>query len=433
VHVEGIVGPTPANNTEARASWTITVVDPTSFTLDGSDASAVGIPTYEQGTGRVHGPRTTQEVPIVFATNPTAAQVAASGHGVVITAPEHCFASGDAVDIENVRGNLLANGASRTIRVIDENSFELVGIAGSSPWQNGISATGATFGAGLPTPDPDKSAFVRVALVPNGANPAQRVYFSFDKKLFRSDDGGFKFKKVATFPAEVMAIASTANDRLWVGIRSRTSGSTSLAGEIHFSSDGGTKWRTAKDGFDQTPGGRTSVAAIAIDAAVASGHRVAVGYSGYTATDPLFRTRHVYLTDNAGAAWREIGGTRLAPTGNVPDLPVLSLAFDSRTTPSTLCAAFDAGVLRWIENANAWQRVGANLPNVSCQSVQLDSSTNPTTIRIGTYGRSAFELARSAAGKLVVRGNLAFKSTVVGPQPHGRVRRSQRRRRGHCP
>ena len=414
VHVEGIVGPALVNNTETRPSWKITFVSATSFTLDGSDASAVGIPTYEEGTGRVHGPRTTQEVPIVFATNPTAAQIAASGHGLVVTAPEHCFASGDAVDIENVRGNTAANGAGRTIRVVDENSFELVGAAGSSASQNGITATGATFGAGLPTPNPNKSEFVRVALVPNGANPVQRVYFSFDKKLFRSDDSGFKFNKVATFPAEVMAIASPANDRLWVGIRSRTSGSTQLPGEIHFSSDGGTKWRKASDGFDQTPGGRTSIAAIAIDGAVASGDRVAVAYSGYTATDPLFRTRHIYLTENGGGAWREIGGTRLAPTGNVPDLPVLSLAFDSRTPPSTLYAAFDAGVLRWIENTNTWQRVGANLANVSCQSVQLDPSTNPTTIRIGTYGRSAFELARSATGKLVVRGNLAFKSTVVG-------------------
>jgi len=331
-----------------------------------------------------------------------------------VTAPEHCLASGDAVDIENVRGNIAANGAGRTIRVIDENSFELVGIAGSNAWQNGINATGTTFGAGLPSPDPDKSEFVRVALVPNGANPAQRVYFSFDKKLFRSDDGGFKFTKVATFPAEVVAIASPANDRLWVGIRSRVSGSNRLAGEIHFSSDGGQKWRKASDGFDQTPGGRTSVAAIAIDSGVASGNRVAVAFSGYTATDALFRTRHVYLTEDGGGAWREIGGTRLAATGNVPDLPVLSLAFDSRTTPSTLYAAFDAGVLRWVENANTWQRVGANLANVSCQAVQLDPSTNPTTIRIGTYGRSAFELARSATARLVVRGNLGFKSTVVG-------------------
>ncbi len=413
VHVEGIVGPTQANNTDANPAWPIAVAGPTSFTLTGSDASAVGIPTYEEGTGRVHGPRTTEEVPIVFATNPTAAQVAASGHGLVVTAPEHGFASGDTVDIENVRGNTAANGAGRTIRVIDENSFELVGIAGSSPFLGGIGAGGATFGAGLPTPDPDKSQFVRVALVPNGASPAQRVYFAFDKKLFRSDDGGFKFKKVATFLAELTAIASPANDRLWVGIRSRTSGSTPLAGEVNFSSDGGEHWRKASDGFDRTPGGRTSVAAIAIDGAVASGDRVAVGFSGYSVTDPLFRTRHVYLTENGGRAWREIGGTRLAPTGNVPDLPVLSLAFDSRTSPSTLYAAFDAGVLRWIENTNTWQRVGANLANVSCQSVQLDPSANPTVIRIGTYGRSAFELTRSAAAKLVVRGNLAFKPTVV--------------------
>ena len=360
-----------------------------------------------------------QEVPIVFTTSPTAAQVAASGHGIVVTAPQHCFASGDGVDVENVRGNTAANGAARPIHVIDENSFELVGgIAGNNPWQDGLFARAATFGNKLPSPDPKKSAFTRVALVPNGGAPAQRIYFSLNRKLYRSDDAGFNFKSVATFPSEVLAIVSPANDRLWIGTRSRTSGKAQLPGEVHFSSDGGTKWRTANDGFDQTPGGRTSVSAIAVDPAVGSGMRVAVAYSGYSDTDPQFRTRHVYLTEDGGGTWREIGGTRLATSGNLPDLPALSLAFGPPAVaggPSALFVAFDAGVLRWKESANSWERVGANLPNVSCQHVLADGAT----IRIGTYGRSAFELARSTNAKLVVRGNLGFAPTVVGASRRG--------------
>jgi len=167
-------------------------------------------------------------------------------------------------------------------------------------------------------------------------------------------------------------------------------------------------------GFARRPAGRPAIAGSAVDPAVASGDRVAVVYSGYSGSDPLFRTRHVYLTEDRGSSWREIGGTRLAVSGNVPDLPALSAAFDRSTAPSTLYVACDAGVLRWREAANAWERVGANLPNVSCQRLVLDPTSLPdSTIRVATYGRSAFELKRSAVARLVVRGNLGFPATVL--------------------
>ncbi|WP_217591177.1 hypothetical protein [Burkholderia sp. GbtcB21] len=413
VNVAGVLGNTAANNDAARPSWTITVVDATAFTLDGSDGTDPAL-TPMPNTGLVRGPRTVQAVPIVFTTHPSAAQVAASGHGLVVTAPDHCFATGDAVDIANVPGNTASNGAGRTIRVIDRNSFELVGVAGNNPWRNGPRATGPTFGRGLPA---THDRFVRIALVPNAPAPATRIYASDGRRLFRSDDAGFNFTQVAgtsQFPSEITCIVSPAANRLWVGVRARTSGGAQRSGEVRFSTDGGATW-AASPALDTTPGGRTSIAAIAEDPAVANGNRVAIVYSGYSATDPLFRTRHVYLTDDRGANWREIGGTRLAATGNVPDLPVLSAAFDRSTAPSTLYVATDAGVLRWLEASNRWERVGANLPNVSCQRVVLAPTAAPaSTIRIGTYGRSAFELKRSADAKLIVRGNLGFSSTVLG-------------------
>lgn len=421
VNVGGVFGNTAANNDAARPAWTITVVDATAFTLDGSDGTDPAL-TPMPNTGLVRGPRTVAAVPIVFTTHPTAAQVAASGHGMVVTAPDHCFATGDAVDIANVRGNTAANGVGRVIRVIDRNSFELPGVAGNNPWRNGPQATGPTFGHGLPGKhDP----FVRIALGAIDAGTGQRtVFFSDGRNLYRSKDAGFNFTKVAgptKFPAEITCITSPDATRLWVGVRSRSSGGTQRPGEVRFSADGGTNWAAAP-ALDTTPGGRTSIAAIAEDPAVANGNRVAVVYSGYSATDPLFRTRHVYLTDDRGATWREIGGTRLSATGNVPDLPALSVVFDSKTAPSTLYLGCDAGVLRWLEAANQWERVGANLPNVSCQRVVLDPTSAPdSTIRIGTYGRSAFELARSAAAKLVVRGNLGFSATVINRERRGHV------------
>jgi hypothetical protein len=429
VHVAGVRGNTAANNDAARPSWSITVVPPvppatasTAFTLDGSDGTDPSL-TPMPNTGLVRGPRTGATIPIVFATHPTAAQVANSGHGLVVTAPDHGFATGDAVDIANVRGvNNAANGVGRTIRVIDANSFELVGVAGNRPWLDGPRATGPTFGRGLPT---KHDAFVRIALgaIDPGTNK-RIVFFSDGRRLYRSRDAGFNFTQAAgtaQFPAEITCIASPAIDRLWVGIRSRKSGGTQRPGELRFSADGGAHWASAP-ALDATPGGRTSIAAIAEDPAVANGNRVAVVYSGYSATDPLFRTRHVYLTEDRGATWREIGGTRLAATGNVPDLPVLSAAFDSSAAPSTLYLACDAGVLRWVESANTWERVGANLPNVSCQRVVIDPTSAPdSTIRIGTYGRSAFELQRSTTAKLIVRGNLGFSATVLNRERRRQV------------
>jgi len=421
VNVEGVLGNTAANSTFARPAWTVTVIDTSAFTLDGSDGTDPAL-VPGPNTGRVRGPRTVEAVPIVFATNPTAGQLAASGHGIAVTAPNHAFVSGDTVDIENVRGNVAANGAGRQIRVIDRNSFELVGVAGSGAWRPGILASGQVFGRALPI---KHDAYVRIALVPNLADPAKVIYFSDGRTLYRSEDGGFLFKKVAgkaQFAAEITAITSPANNRLWVGIKSRASGASRLPGEVHFSADGGSTWLGTASGFDRTPGGRTSISAIAVDPAVTSGDRVVVAYSGYSGTDPLFRTRHVYLSENRGSTWREIGGTRLATSGNFPDLPALTAAFDKSTTPSTLYVGCDAGVLRWLESSNRWERVGANLPNVSCQRLVLDPGSLPnSTIRVATYGRSAFELKRSASPKLIVRCDLGFSATLINTERRRQV------------
>jgi hypothetical protein len=63
---------------------------------------------------------------------------------------------------------------------------------------------------------------------------------------------------------------------------------------------------------------------------------------------------------------------------------------------------------------NVWQRVGPNLPHVSCQALAIDNTVNPPVIRVGTYGRSAWELTVPAGPSLYVQADLGFGEQRTG-------------------
>jgi hypothetical protein len=85
---------------------------------------------------------------------------------------------------------------------------------------------------------------------------------------------------------------------------------------------------------------------------------------------------------------------------------------------SALLVASDCGVLRLkaakLGAGNVWQRVGPNLPNVSCQALAIDNSVSPPVIRVGTYGRSTWELTLPPGPSLYVEADLGFGEQQVG-------------------
>jgi hypothetical protein len=413
VNVVGVVGPVQANNPPATPWFTITVTGPRRFQLNGTDASLAS--PYQQGTGVVRGPRqAAQRVPI-FIVAPRLAP--AGARPVVVTALGHRFVTGDTVTVTGVRGLTDANVANHPITVIDADSFELSGLTSAQRWHLNARVRWPTFGAGLPGGG-SADTFVRIAIVPNPGAVATRIFVSVGRDLYRSDNGGRTFIRVHNnFPGLVTALLAPAADRLWVGIAQYPAGTTVRAGEVWHSRDGGVHWLTAAaHQFVARPGGRGSVSAIAEDPR--DPNRVAVVYAGYSNTDPQFRARHAFLTTtrgirNAGAhPWEEISGTSFNLSDNLPDLPVLSVAFDGTTNPSQLLVGTDLGVLR--RTAAGWERVGNNLPRVSCQALAVDNSVNPSVVRVGTYGRSAFELERPAAGMLDVICDGGFPPTLLG-------------------
>lgn len=407
VVIEAVEGNVAANNTPARPTWQVTVLSAKRLSLQGSDGSLS--PPYVPGTGRMRGPGAAGSVPVFGTVN---------ANPLVVTAQGHELASGDQVTIVGVVGNTAANVAGQAIRVLDANSFELVGVAGNANPGAMPRVRGGTVGRGLPVPNPAFDHFERIALVPNGANPAQTVYFSQDRTLFRSTNGGITFVPMANFTDFITALHAPAANRLWVGTTSIGGGSRF---RVRFSADGGAHWAGAAQLFVSDVGARSFISQIVEDPAVAGGQRVAVVTAGYSGTATQRRSRHVFLTTTGGTTtggavpWHEVGGVFNAAGGNLPDVPVMGATWVTHpAAPSDLLVATDAGVLQLDLATPSWKRVGPNLPKVGVQAIASDTSVNPSVVRIGTYGRSAWQLRVPTGPSLHVEADLGFGDQQVG-------------------
>jgi len=411
VRIDGVEGNFAANNSAAQPTWVVTVISATRLSLNGSDGSQSA--AYISGTGRLLGPPVNGTVPIIRAEN---------SNPIVVTAQDHGFMSGDVVTIAGVLGNTNANAVGAPIIVLDANSFELVGRVGNANFGARPRLSGPTIGRGLPIGGTAER--VRVALVPNAGGPSTTVFVSFDARLFRSVNGGITFVPMKIFDDPVSALHAPANNRLWVGTAGRPT--PFRAGRVFFSNNNATSFLGAAANFVSDIGARGAISSIAEDPAVAAGTRVALVASGYSETATPRRTRHCYLTTAGGitvggvAPWAEVGGTFNAMAGNLPDIPVLGVGWDTTVAPSTLLAASEGGVLR-LGPANVWQRVGPNLPNVSCQALAIDNTVNPPVIRVGTYGRSAWELTVPPGPSLFVEADLGFGEQQIGTTTRRRL------------
>jgi hypothetical protein len=409
VRIDGVQGNLAANNGDGHQSWTVTVISPTRLSLDGTDATLSS--AYVAGTGRMRGPQVNGPVPVLRAEN---------ANPIVVTAPAHGFVTDDVVTVTGVLGNTNANVAGQAIRVLDANSFELVGVAGNAAFVNGPRMVGLTVGRNLPF----NANRNHVVLVPNPGAASTTVIVSVDALLFRSTDGGVTFTQVNGFADPVTALHATGN-RLWVGTAGRTA--PFRPGRVFLSTNNGTSFAPAA-GFVGDVGAHGAISAIVEDPAVPAGTRVAVVASGYSETATQRRTRHVFLTASGGVTvgglppWHEVGGVFNAASGNLPDIPIMAAVWDTNVVPSSLLVASDIGVLRLDPGPpEVWTRVGPNLPNVSCQALVADNTVNPPVIRVGTYGRSAWELFTPAGASLHVEADLGFGEQQVGTTTHRRL------------
>lgn len=95
---------------------------------------------------------------------------------------------------------------------------------------------------------------------------------------------------------------------------------------------------------------------------------------------------HVFETNNAGAAWRDI-------SGNLPDLPAFSFATDVRPNKQRIYVGNDNGVFASTDDGATWSKFKTGLPNVEVRTLELN--TNLDVLLAGTHGRGAFEIRAS--------------------------------------
>ncbi|HXJ66324.1 MAG TPA: hypothetical protein VNN79_21390, partial [Actinomycetota bacterium] len=230
--------------------------------------------------------------------------------------------------------------------------------------------------------------------------------------LYRSTDNGATFTQMGTgaspFPTNSYprAIATTKADSntMWVAL------------------DNGQVWRTSNLGAGATstwtqltvtgaPG--LPIEGLALDP---TNSQIAVAvYSGFSSLNPANRTKHVFRTTNNGASWTDISGTNGGdPTQNFPDVPARGVVIDAGISPHQIIVSTDTSVLRTLDNGSTWSRLGVGFPNVSGNTLSFDPSATPPLLRVGTYGRSAFELTASTGPALAVNGDLNFDRVAVG-------------------
>lgn len=281
--------------------------------------------------------------------------------------------------------------------------------------------TPAQIGHGLTNPKPSYERAIVVDQTGNSA-AARTVYVSEGKVLYKSTDAAVNFTATALSPARfITCIATTSASAqiVWAG---------SFDGAVHCSLDGGATWDAAP--LNTTPAGAGirigPVNHIAIDSA--NTQRVAVVYGGFSGVHSKYRTAHVFLTLDGGGTWADVSGTDgNGPTGNLPDLPLRSVVFDTSASPSALVVAGDAGVLRSTDatitgsGASAagtatWKIYGVGLPMVCCNSLAIDNTVSPPVLRVGTYGRSCYEVSRPSGSqpRFASDNNLAFGVVAVG-------------------
>jgi hypothetical protein len=421
VRIDAVEGNVAANNTDARPSWKVTVMSPTRLSLNGSDGTLS--PPYVPRTGRMRGPAVTGPLP-VFGT--------VKADPIVVTAQGHGFVTGDAVTIAGEPGNTAAN-RTVAITVLDANSFELNGVAGNGAPGPHPRASGLSIGRHLPKSPPSAPINItRIALVPNAGGPSAKIFVSADQTLYCSKDGGITFVPMFSFTDPISALHAPDEHRLWVA----TSGlnGTNRRYRVHFSTTDGASFDGTAQHFVRDIGARSFISQI-IEDPKSAGQRVAVVCAGYSRTATSRRTRHVFITETQGRAtggatpWHEVGGVFNATSGNLPDVPVTGAAWDTSVAPSRLLVASDSGVLRLNLAGPSWERIGPNLPRAGVQAIASDTSVNPPVVRIGTYGRSAWELTVPTGPEPARRGRSRVRRSAGG---HYRAAADGTAQRGGC-
>jgi hypothetical protein len=211
-------------------------------------------------------------------------------------------------------------------------------------------------------------------------------------QLFQSTNSGGTWKQITNFTPIVNA------------------GPTAIAnnGNTVAVVDGGTKVYLTKNALAGTPTfidithnlpGR-AVTRLAFDPNDPTTlYAVLSGFSG-------FPGGHVFVFSIVGTSWTDISPAL--------DVPFDGLALDGASSPTTIYAGSDLGVLRSIDGGNTWSTLDAiHFPNVPVTDLQINPAVG--VMRASTFGRGVFEFAAATGPVITVnpQSNLQFGNVCL--------------------
>lgn len=113
--------------------------------------------------------------------------------------------------------------------------------------------------------------------------------------------------------------------------------------------------------------------------------RAIAGYSGFNTSTPA-TPGHVFITEDQGAAWRDI-------SGNLPDTPVNSIAIDTQPG-GAIYAGTDLGVFRTADGGATWIRLSSGMPKVAVFMLRYHAASR--SLVAATHGRGVYRLTLPA-------------------------------------
>jgi photosystem II stability/assembly factor-like uncharacterized protein len=171
-------------------------------------------------------------------------------------------------------------------------------------------------------------------------------------------------------------------------------------GNVQVSTDFGSTWTLSLTGVPGWPRTTRQVAVHPDDE-----ERAILGVS-------YFDTDQILLTDDGGETWNSVDG-------DLPDLPVNTVAIAARGGSEVFYAGTDTGVYVSTDSGTHWTRMGGELPNVPV----IDLLVEPDNRRLvaGTQGRGAWRISVFDTGDfngdavVDLADYVAFKECLFGP------------------
>ncbi|MBW7906791.1 MAG: hypothetical protein LC135_02250 [Phycisphaerae bacterium] len=104
-----------------------------------------------------------------------------------------------------------------------------------------------------------------------------------------------------------------------------------------------------------------------------------------------FGEQRMLRSFNAGQSWEALAG-------DLPDVPVNTVAVDERTSPPMIYAGTDRGVYRSLDDGESWHRPGQGMPHAAVIDLQLDLARQ--RLLAGTQGAGAWSIAARIPGDI---------------------------------